>query len=63
MKEDVNIDEDNGNTLWQDTIKPKIKNSRVVLKLCKKGEKSPVGHTKITCHLIFALNIDMTCKS
>ena len=46
----------------KDTIKLKMKNSRVAFKLCQKGQKAPVGHTKITFHLIFDLKLDMTQK-
>ena len=63
MKETVSLDESNGNTLWKYAIKLEMKNSRVDFKLCKKGEKAPVGHTKITCHKIFDLKIDMTKKA
>ena len=63
MKEAVYLDEANGNNIWQDSMKLKMKNSRVAFKLCEKGEKVTVGHTKITCHLIFDLKLDMTRKA
>ena len=56
VKEDVSLDEANGNTLWQYAIKLEINNSLVAFKLCNKGGKAPIGHTKITCHLIFFEN-------
>ena len=31
--------------------------------LCDKGEKAPVRHIEITCHLIFDLKLDMTQKA
>ena len=40
-----------------------MNNSRVAFKVCDKGEKNPVGNTKITCHLIFDLKLDMTRES
>ena len=63
VKETVSLDEANGNTLWQDEIKTEMKNPCGALKLCDKEEKAPVGHTKITCHIIFYLRLDMTLKA
>ena len=40
-----------------------MKNSRVAFKLCKKVEKAPFGHNKITCHLLFDLKLDMKQKA
>ena len=40
-----------------------MNNSLVSFKLCNKLDKSPVGNTEITCHLIFDLKIDMTWKA
>ena len=51
LKESVILDEANGKTLWQDAIKIEMKNSHVAFKLCDKGDKSPVWHNEITCHL------------
>ena len=63
MKEAVSLDEFNETTIWQDAIKLEMKNSRVAFKLCKKVEKAPFGHNKITCHLLFDLKLDMKQKS
>jgi hypothetical protein len=57
------LDKENGNTLWQDAITKEMKNSRVAFKLLERGEKPPVGHKEITCHLIFDLKLDMTRKA
>ena len=48
VKEAVSLDEANVNTLWKNSIKLEMKNSRVAFKLCKKGEKYPVRRTRIT---------------
>ena len=40
-----------------------MNHSHVAFGLCEKGEKASVGHTKITCHLIFDLKLDMIQKS
>ena len=60
VKDAVSIDEDNGNTLWKNAIKLEMKNSRVDFKICEKVKKTLVGHTKITCRIIFDLKLDMT---
>jgi hypothetical protein len=57
------LDAANGNTLWQDAITKEMKNSRIAFKLLETGEKPPVGHKEITCHLIFDLKLDMTRKA
>ena len=63
VKETVSLDEANENTLWKNAIKFETRNSHVALKLYEKGDKSPVGHTKITCHLIFDLKLDIKQKA
>ena len=63
VKEAVSLDKFNGNFIWKDAIKLHMKNSRVDFKLCKKGEKYPVGHTEVTCHIIFSLKLEMTQKA
>ena len=55
VREAVSFDEANRNTIYQDAITLEMNNLCVALKLYKNGEKSSVGHTKITCHLIFDL--------
>ena len=63
VEQAIKLDTANGNTLWQDAIKKEMINSRVAFKLLEKGERPPVGHTEITCHLIFDLKLDMTRKA
>ena len=63
VEQAVKLDTHNGNTLWQDAIIKEMKNSRVAFKLLERGEKPPVGHKEITCHIIFDLKLDMTRKA
>ena len=63
VKQVFGIDEANGNTIWKYAIKLEMNNSRLAFKLWEKGEKAPIGHTEITCHLIFDLKINMTQKA
>ena len=64
FEEAVSIDEKNGNSLWQNSIKKEMtNNSRINFKLLEKHGKPPVGYTEITCHLLFEINLDMTRKA
>ena len=56
----MNLDAKNGNTLWYDAITLEMTNSRVAFHLLEKGEKPPVAHTEITCHIIFDIKLDLT---
>ena len=47
VKEAVSLDESNGKNIWKYEIRLKMKNYHVAFKLCKKGYKYPVGHTKL----------------
>ena len=62
FEEAVSLDKKNSNTLWQDSIEKDMKNSRLALKILERLGKSPVGYTKIACHLVFDLKTDMTKK-
>ena len=63
VAEAMKMDAENGNTLWHDAITLEMKNSRVAFHLLEKGEKAPVAHTEITCHLIFDIKLDLTRKA
>ena len=52
VEEVIALDKDNGNKLWQDSIKVENTSSCVVFKLCEKGEKvhlSPNFLLEIEC--------------
>ena len=56
IKDAIEIDEVNGNTLWMDSIKMEVKNVRVAFEDFD-GDTSPlVDYTQITGHLVFDLN-------
>ena len=63
VKEALSLDKSNRNNICQAAIKLDMNNSHVSFKVCEKGGKSPVGHTKMTCHLIFYLKLYMTHKA
>jgi len=47
------LDEANGNTLWQDAIAKEMEKVRVAFKILEGGERAPIGYQFIKCHLIF----------
>lgn len=57
------LDIANGNTLWQDAITKEMTNSRIAFKLLERDSSIPVGHTKITCHSVFDVKLDLTRKA
>ena len=60
---DKKLDNSNGNTLCQDTIKKKMKNFQVAFQFLSCEYKSLVVYKEITCHLIFDVEMDSTQKS
>jgi len=63
VEEVIALDKENGNKLWQDSIKLEKTSPPVAFKLCEKREKVPYGYTHITCHLIFYLKLNVTRKA
>ena len=68
VKDNISLDEANGNTLFRYAIKLDMKNSRYTLKLCKKKDGKLLLSILtlidiFTCHLIFDLKLDMTRKA
>jgi hypothetical protein len=53
----VRIDNDNGNTLWQDSVKKEMKTVRPAFETHKGDVKDLIGHQSITCHLIFDVKL------
>ena len=63
VEESVGLDEKNGNSLCQDSIEKEMNNSLIAFKLLERHGKPYVDYTKITCHLLLDLKLDMTIKS
>ena len=63
VKEAMLLDEKNGNHLWEEAIKKEMKNARVAFQLLEREDKPPPGYKRITCHLIFDVNFDLTRKA
>jgi hypothetical protein len=56
--EDVKLDEENGNTLWQDTIRKEMNNVRIAFRVLNAKEAIPPTHQDIRCHMIFDVKME-----
>ena len=54
----LEIDKENGNTLWRDAIAKEMKAVRIAFKLLDSDEKPPPGYQFMTCHMIFDIKLD-----
>ena len=52
VKEAAKLDAKNGGTKWMDAISKEMTNVRVALDILKDGDRAPIGHKQINCHLI-----------
>jgi hypothetical protein len=53
----VRIDNENGNTLWQDAVKKEMKTVRPAFEAYKGDVKDLIGYQSITCHFIFDVKL------
>ena len=63
VEDALQLDRENGNTLWQDSLEKEMSNMRVVFKPLKCGEQPPPGYKCIPCHVVFDVKMDFTRKS
>ena len=54
----IEIDDINGNTLWQDGIEKEITAVRVAFKTLNEGDEPPPGYQYMKCHMIFEIKLD-----
>ena len=57
IKEAIEIDEQNGNTLWWDALMKEMKNVRPTFEVHEGDEGSLVGYKKIKCHIIWDVKL------
>ena len=57
VKEAMEIDKENGNTLWMDAIKLAMRNVRVAFEEFNGNPNALVGYTQITGHLVFDVKL------
>ena len=58
VKEAAKLDANNGYTKWMDAIPKEMKNVRVPFDILKDGERAPIGHKQINCHLIYDVKME-----
>ena len=57
VKEALEIDMSNGNSLWQDAIEKEMINIRPALEVWENDEDKLIGYQKIKCHMIFDIKL------
>ncbi len=62
IRDALDIDRRNGNTFWADAIAKEMKDVRVAFKLLLDGQPVPIGHQKISCHMIFDIKMEDFCR-
>ena len=64
VAEAISLYENNGDTLWLESIAKEMKNVRAALKIIAEGGKPSSGYHKIRCHMIFDIKMeDFRCGS
>ena len=58
VKETLQIDKENGNTLWADEIATEMKNVNVAFKILDDGEMSPRDHQFVKFYMIFDIKME-----
>ena len=63
VQEALELDKQNGNTLWADAIEKEMANNRIAFELLPRGDKPPPGFKKIRCHMNFEVKMDLRRKA
>ena len=58
VKEAAELDKKNGDTKWMDAIAKEMKNVRVAFDILKDGDRAPIDHKQMNCHLIFDVKME-----
>jgi len=57
------LDEENGNTFWEDAIQKEVANVKIAFQLLEHNEPVPVASKLISYHFIFDVKFDLTRKA
>ena len=57
------LDQQNGNTLWQDALALEMTNVGIAFEVLEEGQQPPVGWKKQSGHLVWDLKMDFTRKA
>ena len=58
VKEALDLDRKNGNTIWADAIAKEMKEVCIAFNILPDGHSAPIGHQKIPCHMIFDVKME-----
>jgi hypothetical protein len=58
VKDAFELDKKNSKTYWADAIATEMKDVRAVFRILPDGTAAPPGYQKISCHMIFAINVE-----
>ncbi len=58
VKEALELDCRNGNTLWADAIAKEMAEVRKAFDILPDGKTAPVGYQKIPCHMVFDIKME-----
>jgi hypothetical protein len=58
VKEALDLDRKNGNTLWVDAIAKEMTEVWIAFKILTDGHSVPIGYQKIPCHIIFDVKME-----
>jgi hypothetical protein len=61
--EALDLDKENGNTLWYDAIQKEMRNVKSAFQFLPVGSTTPIGSKKIPCHIIFDVRMDFSRKA
>ena len=54
----IEIDRENGNSLWQDAINKEMRNVRIAFHVLDEGQSAPPGHQYMKCHMVFDVKME-----
>ena len=57
-KHALELDKQNGNTFWQDSIAKEMNNVRVAFQILNENEEVPIGYKFIRCRMIFDVKME-----
>ena len=58
VKRALEIDQENGNTLWRDAIAKEMKNVKVAFEPLEEGKDPPIGYQFMECHMVFDVKME-----
>ena len=58
VKEAAKLDAKNGDNKWMDAISKEMTNVRVSFDILKDGDRAPIGHKQINCHMIYDVKME-----